>query len=262
MLDANHQSALAIFAHPGHELRALHALQALNARLIYLTDASAGTGESRLGLSDATLQGAHLARLSGLEPLPDAHVYAALADQDSALLHTILGTLTGLISQERPHLVITDSAEGYNPAHDLCHFLVLAAAAQAGCGSVFEIALNHDPADFRHARPEDCHVFDLDPAAQASKLAVIKDYTIRAGPVLRREAVGLLSRYGEAGQAREILRPALGLRDYLNQFSDEAPFFEQHGRKRVAQGKYASALTLNDHLRPVLERICEPACVS
>ncbi|MEE2565259.1 hypothetical protein [Hyphobacterium marinum] len=255
--------ALAIFAHPGHELRALHALHELDARIVFLTDASASTGESRLHLSDATLAGAEIARHCGFEPLPDRALYNALLDRDAAVLERVLTQLTSLIAREVPALLITDSAEGYNPAHDLCHFLVLAAAQRARLNApVFDIALNDDPSDFAHARPRDCRVFDLDAQDQARKLAAIEDYTERAGPFLRREAVELLDRYGAAGQAREILRPALGFDAYLNAFSGTPPFFERHGRARVAEGKYKQALTLETHLQPVLETLLSPVCVS
>ena len=51
---------VAVFAHPGHELRILHALGALKVSCLYLTDASGSTGVSRLPLTTDLLADAGL----------------------------------------------------------------------------------------------------------------------------------------------------------------------------------------------------------
>jgi len=168
--------------------------------------------------------------------------------------------LAELFCSFAPDRLITDSAEGYNPVHDLCHFAVLAAVRKSGRNiPVFEIALNYDPGDFAHARAEDCLVYALDADALDAKLDAMRAYIGEAGPGLAAEAEDLLARHGESGQAREILRPALQRAGYDSAFSAEAPFFERHGLKRVREGKYAEALTLSGHLAPVLDAMRDSA---
>ena len=250
-------STLAVFAHPGHELRALHALGSLQAKTLFLTDASASTGVSRIPLSVETLSQADIPPASRFKPIPDAALYRALMDQKIDLFTDLARQIARQIDRVSPDFVLTDSAEGYNPAHDICHFLSLAAARRSRTQPhVYDVALNHDPLDFAHADPRDCKVFDLDAAAIARKRGAIEAYVQRAGDMLAREAEGLLKQFGDQGQAREILRPALSRRAYFKAFADTPPFFESHGLKRVREGKYSRALT-RDHVVPVIDALEE-----
>lgn len=251
---ARESAPLAIFAHPGHELRILHALNELQAACLFLTDASASTGRSRMHLTDQTLKSAGLADRESFTPRPDNMLYAILASGDDAPLRAIRDDILALLSKRTPRFLITDSAEGYNPVHDLCHFLVMSIAAIEPI-PVFDIALDGDPADFGHARPVDCLDFSMDETALSGKLNLIRNYIDAAGPQLSQEAEHLLTRYGRGAQAREILRPALQWTEYDAACRSRTPFFEEHGRRRVREGKYAFALTYIDHLRPILENL-------
>jgi hypothetical protein len=245
---------IAIFAHPGHELRILHALKQLQASCVFLTDASASTGQSRMHLTDQTLKSAGLPQREMFALQPDSSLYAALASGDDAPLRKLRQDIILVLEKRTPRFVITDSAEGYNPVHDLCHFLVMSIAANNRI-PVFDIALDGDPADFGHARQSDCLDFTMDGSALSEKLELIRKYIAAAGPQLSQEAENLLARYGQGAQAKEILRPALQWTDYDLTFREHAPFFEEHGRRRVREGKYTSALTYTDHLRPILESL-------
>jgi len=249
---------VAVFAHPGHELRILHALGALGASCLYLTDASGSTGVSRLPLTTDLLAEAGLPERLAFPFVPDATLYAALLNQDDTILDRLRRDLTAHVTRLRPAFLITDSAEGYNPAHDLCHFMTLELGHALGI-EVYDIALDGDPGDFGSAKPEDCRIWSLDDAALARKLAHIRAYIDLAGAKLAGEAHHLLALYGEQAQAQEILRPALGWRGYDALWIHEAPFFERHGLKRVREGKYAAALTYRSHLRPVLAEMMVPA---
>ncbi|GJL96457.1 MAG: hypothetical protein DHS20C06_02740 [Hyphobacterium sp.] len=245
---------LAIFAHPGHELRILHALKQLQASCLFLTDASASTGRSRIHLTDQTLISAGLPKRELFAPQPDSTLYAVMTSGIDAPLRVLRNDIIALLEKRMPRFLITDSAEGYNPVHDLCHFMVISIAANKRI-PVFDIALDGDPADFGHARPENCLDFTMDAPALSAKLLLIQNYIDAAGPQLSQEAEQLLARYGRGAQAKEILRPALQWTEYDSAFRVRAPFFEEHGRRRVREGKYESALTYSDHLRPILESL-------
>lgn len=249
---------LAVFAHPGHELRILHALGALKASCLYLTDASGSTGVSRLPLTTDLLADAGLPERISFPFIPDAALYTALMTCDAAVIDRLRRDLAAHVKRLRPAFLITDSAEGYNPAHDLCHFMALALGQALGI-PVYDIALDGDPGDFGHAKPEDCRIWSLDRAALARKLAFVRDYAALAGSQLAGEATHLLARYGDEAQAEEILRPALDWRDYDRLWTKETPFFERHGLQRVREGKYRTALTYKGHLRPVLAEMMVPA---
>ncbi|MEN0653099.1 MULTISPECIES: hypothetical protein [Hyphobacterium] len=249
---------LAIFAHPGHELRILHALGDLKASCLYLTDASGSTGVSRIPLTTDLLAEAGLPDRVPFPFIPDAALYAALLNRDNAVIDELRRDLTAHVTRLLPAFLITDSAEGYNPAHDFCHFMALELGHALGI-EVYDIALDGDPGDFGSAKPEDCRVWSLDGAALARKLAFVRQYAALAGTMLAEETGHLLALYGEQAQADEILRPAPGWDAYDARWTSEAPFFERHGLKRVREGKYRTALSYRDHLRPVLAGMMVPA---
>jgi hypothetical protein len=252
--------SLAVFGHPGHELRLLHALRALDAPCVLLTDGSAGEGRSRTAISESVLSRFGCPAAPEFVSVPDARLYGALRLGDARVFAELVDRLAGLFDAWAPDRLITDSAEGYNPVHDLYHFAVLEAAKRGRRDlPVFEIALNHDPRSFAHARPEDCLVFSLDRPALEAKLDAMRAYIAAAGPGLAGEAQELLERDGEQGQGLEILRPALECAAYDAAWTEEAPFFEQHGLKRVREGKYAEALTLSGHLAPALDAMLAKA---
>ncbi|MEE2526610.1 hypothetical protein V0U79_09545 [Hyphobacterium sp. HN65] len=256
MAQAN--APLAIFAHPGHELRILHTLGQLEAACLYLTDASGSTGHSRIPLTAGLLKQSGLPERVDFPFIPDAELYAGLHRHDERLIGALALELDRVIEIMQPRFLITDAAEGYNPAHDICHFIAVRAGNRHGL-DVYDIALDADPADYGHATPGDCMDFSLDRGALAWKLDMIRQYIALAGEQLAQEAGHLLALYGEPAQGCEILRPALDWPRYDRTFEADQPFFERHGRQRVREGKYASALTYRDHLRPLLAAMMQPA---
>jgi len=255
MTSAN--APLAIFAHPGHELRLLHCLSELNANCLYLTDASASTGKARLHLTDKTLRQAGIPPRLEYLTQPDGEFYTALKNSNESLIRENTQHISVILARLNPSFVITDSAEGYNPVHDICHFISLVACKQAGI-DVFDVALDGDPVDLDGNEEADCHIFKLGSRSLDAKLTFIRDYADNAGPQLAGEALGLLEKFGDHGQAMEILRPAKTWVSFKTACQAETPFFEAHGRRRVEEGKYKSALTFCDHLEPMIERLWSP----
>lgn len=249
---------MAIFAHPGHELRILHALGELGASCLYLTDASGSTGASRLPLTTDLLQKAGLPARTDFPFIPDAVLYSALRRRNEKVFDKLAEELDRIIAKQRPQFLITDSAEGYNPAHDICHFLSVRTGHRHGL-QVYDIALDGDPGDHGHANAAECLAFELGPEQLSHKLELIRRYIALAGDKLAQEARHLFALYGEAAQASEILRPALAWPAYDREYCVRPPFFESHGRQRVREGKYTSALTYREHLRPLLAAMMQPA---
>jgi hypothetical protein len=245
---------LAVFAHPGHELRLLYSLRELKARCLYLTDASASTGQARLHLTDRTLEQAGIPPRLDFPVRPDGDYYAAIRSGQAGIVDNAIAGIEAAIKALKPAFLITDSAEGYNPVHDLCHFMVKSAAARHGV-PVFDVALDGDPGTTGGYERTACHVFRLGAADLAAKLTLIGEYAEAAGPQLSGEARALLRKYGDDSQGLEILRPARDWPSYDQDCRTDMPFFEAHGRRRVAEGKYATALTYRGHLQPLLARL-------
>ncbi len=255
-LFSSEQKTLAVFAHPGHELQCLASLGVFSAKSTFLTDASASTGHSRLEQSVAALGTWGLEVNRGLATVSDREVYAMMLEADQYKIANLCAVVQCFLKHEKPEIIVIDSAEGYNPVHDFCHFLVLFAASKV-CPSakLLETPLTDHPHDLLGTDEAECFILNLDEQSAHNKRATIDGYCTMAGGMLHQEVKEMQGRFGEAAINREVLRPPLPLSDYLARFGDEKPFFERHGEQRVREKKYDKILRLDPHLAFALDVI-------
>jgi hypothetical protein len=139
-----------------------------------------------------------------------------------------------------------DAAEGYNPLHDVCHWIARAAAERARQSGVDLVLLELDLI----AHPDgsgDGHRLVLDDRAFARKL----DATSRYGP-LKHEADAAFERHGVDAFRIEFVRRVAGSPPPPPSWT---PYYEEVGKARVRAGIYPSVLGYGSHVRPVIERL-------
>jgi hypothetical protein len=145
--------------------------------------------------------------------------------------------------------VVADAAEGYNPGHDLCRYIVDAAIACARPGlpdtfRSFEIDLAAAPAAAGGGTDRGV-CLELDEAALERKLTAARAYLEMA-----EEVDAALARWGASAFRREYLREAaIGLGDPPP--ADSAPYYERHGDRRRTEGTYEQVIRYREHIRPV-----------
>ncbi len=160
--------SIAVFAHPGHELRCLSSLQKYQSRIAYLTDASASTRRGRSEQSCAGLGAIGLSHVGASLTQSDAVLYEKLLAQDRNWLSLLFEETCNILHETSPDLIITDAAEGYNPAHDLCHFLVCFAAQKtAKMARIVVTPLTDNPLDLAGSKPKECLIYSLTKARAA-----------------------------------------------------------------------------------------------
>src|SRR5437899_4014244 len=141
----NNHSWLLIFAHPGHELRAHHLLERTRPAVAILTDGSGSNGPPRANHTRELLARAGARPAPVFCPLSDRDAYGALMSSDAEPFVAVCDQLASLLREASITAVVVDAAEGYNPVHDLCHWLGRAAVAKARAFStnieVFELDL-------------------------------------------------------------------------------------------------------------------------
>jgi hypothetical protein len=219
-----------------------------------LTDGSGHTGQPRLTSSADVIARAGARRGPIFGALSDAALYEALRTGQAARFATLASELAALIARRRIALVVGDAAEGFNPGHDICRFVIDAAvaiAARSGQAATnLEFVLDAAPRDRpAHVAPGDMVQVTLDDAALERKLAAARGYV-----ELRDEVDTALARFGREAFRHEWLRPPTTARA-VTAWDETSPFFERHGRARVAEGVYAEPLTWQAHLRPVYDRL-------
>ena len=181
---------LLILAHPGHELRAHHLMERVRPAVAVLTDGSGSTTTSRLGESRVLIAhaGAKVAPTFG--PLTDREAYAALMAADARPFQAHLDRLADVLITQQVSAVVVDAAEGYNPVHDVCHWIGCAATLRTRQHGLKVKAVRARP-DRTPDSPGSGIRLRLDDAAFARKLDAIGRYD-----ALQAEADAAFERYG------------------------------------------------------------------
>ena len=242
--------AVLVIAHPGHELRVHGWLELARPAVCVLTDGSGHSAPSRLVSTTAIL------RRTGARPGPvygrltDRELYAAVLARDANPFVGIAREFAEFLAAERATYVVGDAIEGYNPAHDLCRVLIEAAVEVAGgSASSWDFPLIGPPDAGLASLSAPPVSLTLDDAAFARKLAAAHAYTELAGEVT--SAVGS----GSADVFRlECLRPADANARSGTPPADP-PYYERHGERQVAAGRYPEVLRWRTHLAAVVRAL-------
>jgi hypothetical protein len=247
-------SAMLVVGHPGHELRVHAWMEVARPIVCILTDGSGHTGEGRLESTTRVL-----AR-TGSRPGPvygrmsDREIYQAILDQDLGRFCQLADELCASIVALGASCVVGDAAEGYNPSHDVCRLVINAAVRMASRArsvpiETLDFLLVGAPDALAAASSAGSVRLSLSDGALARKLESANGY-----PEMTREVASALERFGVAPFAHEVLR-AVDLDDRLAWTSDERPFYEQYGEKRVEEGVYDRVLRVREHVGPLAETL-------
>jgi hypothetical protein len=245
---------LLVLAHPGHELRAYHILESVRPLVAVMTDGSGSTGTPRVDESRALIgrAGGRPAPMFGA--MSDRDAYAALMAVDERPFLPLVTTIVDMLAQMRLRAVVIDAAEGYNPVHDVCHWIgrsAVAIARQFGAEiELFELDLvSHPDGDGDGIR------LVLDDEAFARKLEAVARYGTLAS-----EAEAAFAHYGRDAFRVEFLRRVSA--HAPPPAASWIPFYEQVGEVRVREGRYGSVLRYEAHVKPVIERLLTQSPVS
>jgi hypothetical protein len=247
--------AALLIAHPGHELR-LHGWMETRRPVVFvLTDGSGHSQRSRLGSTTAVLKqcGAEPGSIYGR--FTDAELYSLILKGERLALCRLVAELADELAALGVSTLAGDGVEGYNPSHDLCQYLMRAAASRAEqkTGRPIERyqfpVVGHPDDGEGPSQGDGALLVTLGPAAVERKLAAAWSY-----PEMRNEVQDAVARYGRAAFSVERLRKSDIARDEAR-LAREAPFYESHGEKQVAAGHYASVLRYKEHFQPLVRTL-------
>ena len=246
--------AALIAGHPGHELRVLGWVRACRPAVAVLTDGS-GAGElGRIALTTELLDAAGCRQAPVYGEFSDRRIYEAILGGEAQPLLNVAERLAQWLVEEQIELVISDAIEGYNPTHDLCAAVAgrasrLAAKASGRDIQHFTIPLMGPPV--LSNAPTGAVAYDLTPKAVSDKLSEARRYAALAGGALVGEVDAMIREHGEPAFGREYFLPATLIEDFAA-FGREAPFYEMHGEKQVAAGRYAHVIRFRNHIEPLV----------
>lgn len=223
-----------ILGHPGHELRLHHWIGIAKPLVFVLTGDS-----SRIAATIEILQ-----RRGGVPAImgafTDREIYRLLLGGDVDPIAAITLEIAESLVAHDVRSVVTDGLEWYNPTHDLCSVVAgLAVERTRRAIARYEYAVTEAPSG-------DGEVFALDDVALEKKLA-----DAHACDDLRREVESLIERIGIDALRTEILRPVA----HAQREPRAKPFYETHGERRVASGRYDTVIRYEQHFRPFVEKL-------
>jgi hypothetical protein len=234
--------AALVVAHPAHEIRVFHWLTRARPHVYILTQGSrSGADSTRRRASERLIetQGASVAtRWAGAW---DRDLYEMLLTGNHTPLLEWTNQLAASFTERAIDVVVTDSWQYYNVAHDITYFMARLAAHQAGKVQKREITLLTYPVVPQVLAPnapdtQTMATFDLDDAAVAAKrasLASIPDIALEAADIERSE--------GDSAHRTESFQRAPSLRQLLRTPS-EKPLYETFGEQRVGSGIYGEVV--------------------
>lgn len=239
-----------VVAHPGHELRVFHWMERRRPLYACLSDGSGGAASSRLASTTALLAGAGATASAIFGRHADRDLYAALLGRRHAVFVSLARELASLLAEQGIEGVAGDAAEGFNPIHDVCRFVIDAAVAvvHAHTGRVIdnlEFDLDGPPAASDRMPLEGEVRLALDPPSLERKHRAALAYR-----ELRAEVETALDRFGRRAYAVESLRPA-STTAALTRFGEAVPYYERFGAARVRQGLYREVIRYREHVLPV-----------
>jgi len=246
-------SALALFAHPGHELRVLGWCMRTKPTVVILTDGQGSQDKGRLERSVGILNeiGCNVWSRSG--SISDRETYEAmLAGRPDAIARFFLSVIDEL--DPRLDQLVFDRTEGFNPTHDLVgvvgrHLGKRLSSGRAETGpSQWAISLETLPGeDEQHP---DAHALCrcTDPEFE------LKQRLSQSYDELAPEVERAIRQAGVETFRTEWGHPVAAGVD-LEMLIPSKPAFERHGEERVARGVYSRVLRRDDHLLPFLRRL-------
>ena len=233
-----------IVAHPGHELL-LHGWISRTKPVVHvLTDGSGRSSEGRLGATRELLRdlGARSGTIFGR--LSDGEAYAMILERNGPLLLSLATDLAAQLGRQRPAMVVSDAAEGYNPVHDLCRLVAGAAIAMAGIETK-----QYEYAVVNHPRSLDASMaLDLTATEHAAKIARARGQAKTLADVDE-----MFARHGENAYRTEAFRRVV---DWTSIDEDVSPLYERYGEQRVAARRYEQVIRLREHMIPLRNALC------
>lgn len=258
---------LLFLGHPGHELRLFGLVKRLRPEVWLITDGSGSAGSPRTQLTREILNtlGATAGPLFGR--FTDGAIYTAIMTGDSSVFVGLARELRDALMVSDFNAVVSDSPEGYNPSHDLCHVVAAAAVAavrQTGGRLIshFDFPLTGDPRGRESDRSASDRVYELDEETTQQKINTAMDYARRVDGTLLREVEAAKEKLGTAVFRNERLMSVKRL-SYGERFGDQVPYYEQRGEERARSGHYSTVLRYREHMLPIANRLeafaAEPA---
>ena len=238
-----------VVAHPGHELRLYGWLTQALPTVFVLTDGSGHSGDSRLRQTTEILQtiGARVGSIYGR--VTDREFYQAILHSKVDFFLDITNELANALVTQKIDFVVGDAIEGYNPVHDICRLMINGAVRLARAKKL--LIENYDVLlmdGIKNDPGAEALTINLSHQVLSQKINAARNYTR-----ISSDFAVIVEKEGTASLTTEHLRPVVNYSGAY-EFVD-APFYERHGEKQVAAGRYEHVLRYREHMLPLAKAL-------
>jgi len=248
-----HRCAL-VTGHPGHELRVFGWAVENRPRLYVLTDGSGSGRSSRISTTRklALDVGAREGEIFG--STRDHEFYRAIITGRTSFFVELLDVLAASFIEHDIDCVLGDAAEGFNPTHDICRYLVdstveLVSRESGRTIANYQYRLTERELGQVEQHDNHCIHVTLSDAAFAAKLAAARTYVALDG-----EVTTALAHYGEDHFRTECMKPA---EKPSLETRGAKPYYEVFGEERVRTGVFDTVLRYENHVQPIRQALTD-----
>ncbi|MES2907470.1 MAG: hypothetical protein V4691_10700 [Pseudomonadota bacterium] len=242
-----------VMAHPGHELRLFGWLQNVHPTVSILTKGSRSGFCGRVDASAKVVEECGAKRGKMFGAIYDRDFYQFVLGNDIQPFHDWIDALRDEFIDASPELVVADSWQTYNVAHDLLHVMARVALAEAGrrtgkASQFYDYAVVPDQLvpNIAHSKKDLSITLD-------AQLLQKKIHTAKIYPDIGEELEEIASLEGIEALAHETLCVPPPLEMLLAEPATQ-PLYEVYGEQRVASGTYGDVIRWS-HVAPIARQL-------
>ena len=240
-----------IIGHPGHELRVFKFLELYKPRVYVLTDGSGVTGTGRINSTIKILTECGVSISPVMGYFTDKEIYRIVLENDFTVLLDLVKEIQLDFEQNNIEAVMGDAIEGFNPAHDLCRYLInniVLSAEKKTNKSLLNFDFLLDGIMNAQTAGEIISVSLTDEDFER-KTKAAEEYK-----ELATELKYAVEKYGKETFKVEHIRKVSP--PYVNTaWEGEIPFYEKYAKEKIKEGKYQEVITYKNHLLPLLNNL-------
>lgn len=244
--------AALIIGHPGHELRVHGWIELIRPKIFVLTDGSGRSGRSRLASTQKVVcqNKSQCGEVFGR--FTDIELYDMLISREHERLVSLAEELAYHLASDGINFIVGDSAEGYNPSHDVCRLLIDSAVSRLDYPVInLAFPLVEPPDAVYSYQSQSIYRCNLDDNAFARKMKSAESYQELAS-----ELATAIAHHGYESFREEWF--ATGDRNVFVNGCAANPWYEQYGAAQVKAGHYQTSIQFREHILPLVHALRQP----
>ncbi len=246
-----------VLGHGDHEVFLTGMIQQFQPHILYITCGPHAENDLVKKQARAVLKSLAFRSTVTFLPVTEAEIFQHMLSDDSDWFERYRDQVAAWLNKVRPDVIFSDAYEWYNSVHDLCPLLVDSALqATASLASHrparYDLPLAFQTIPYRRAEEFDnggtpFEYCSLTPEQTRQKRAIVRTQSLHDANIREVTAGWPSQRYEQ-----EVYRRVPAERDYrIAPCRDLWVTYDEHGTNQVRSGRYAQAISFQEHYAPI-----------